>query len=57
MERVEDLVWALFERTGEVGLYLMYNDLCEDAKLEMTESESEVTSVRITNVLCAEREM
>ena len=57
MERVEDLVCALFERTGEVGLYLMYNDLCEDAKLEMTESESEVTSVRITNVLCAEREM
>lgn len=57
MERVEDLVWMLFEQTGEVGLYLMYKDLCEDAKLEMAENESVYDAPKVTGVLCAEREM
>ena len=57
MERVEDLVWMLFEQTGEVGLYLMYKDLCEDAKLEMAENQSECETFKVSNVLCAEREM
>lgn len=57
MERVEDLVWELFETTGEVGIYLMYNALCEDAKLELVEGQEEYVAPKLTNVLCVEREM
>ncbi len=57
MERVEDLVWALFEKSGEVGIYLMYNALCEDAKLELMEEQEEQFAPKVTKVLCAEREM
>ncbi len=63
MDEFKDLVWKMFEITGEVGLYCLYKELEKDAIMEETEQEelnigdTKVNQVVSKPVLCGEREL
>lgn len=37
-------LWKAFEKTGSIGAYLLYNDLCKNVKKEGKVREKEILS-------------
>jgi len=37
MSNIEKIVWKLFEQTGQIGYFMLFHSLQEDAKLELKE--------------------